>query len=164
MRKKAQAWGFDLVIGSILFIVGIIAFYIYALNAPEQGQEILNTLSYNGNLVANSLLSEGFPDNWNQNDVTRIGILNDNRINETKLEKFYTLHLNNYQRTKSLFNIKYEYFVNLSGSGQFVLLSDSTPISGIGNQPPADPENLIKTTRFTIYRNKPVTLNIYVWE
>ena len=39
--KKAQAWGFDMMIASMIFISGIIIFYVYSLNYPKESQETL---------------------------------------------------------------------------------------------------------------------------
>jgi len=162
--KRGQAWGFDLIVASIIFLAGIISFYVYSQNVPGQSQEILDTLSYSGSLVANSLLSDGFPNNWpaDPNSVVTIGILTDNKINDSKLAAFYDLNITGrYEETKILFNINQEYYVNLS-SVPFDLPNPGD--GGIGNIPPENPKNLIKTTRFTIYQNKPVTLNVYIWE
>ncbi len=39
MHKKAQAWGFDLVVASIIFVVGIVAIYIFTLNFTKETEE-----------------------------------------------------------------------------------------------------------------------------
>lgn len=157
--KKAQAWGFDLFMALIIFTSGIIAFYLYALNMPSEAENIIDTMNYQGNAISNSLLSEGYPLNWNENDVTNIGILSNDRINQTKLEKFSSLSSANYVRTKFLFNTRYEYYVSLSEN--FII--NGNEVEGIGNKP-TSPKNLIKITRITIYNNKPVTFNLEVWE
>ena len=157
--KKGQAWGFDLMIASIIFIAGIIAFYFYALNTPET-ETTINRLSYDGNIIASTLLSEGSPTNWDENNVISPGILTNNKINETKLESFYNLAASNYQKTKNLFNTRYEFYIFLSEENFTI---SGNEVQGIGSQP-ASPENLIKISRITIYKTKPLTLNIDVWE
>ena len=91
LPKKAQVWGFDLMIGSIIFVVGILVFYLYSLNSPDETLGTFSTLSHDGNLIAETLLSEGFPENWDEDNVTDPGILSNNKINQTKLERFYDL-------------------------------------------------------------------------
>ncbi|MCH7568382.1 MAG: hypothetical protein IIA87_03090 [Nanoarchaeota archaeon] len=162
--KKAQAWGFDLIIASTLFLMGIVVFYFYSLNYPTEGGEILDSLFYEGDIIAGTLLSDGYPDNWDQNNVVRVGILTNDKINETKLERFYTLTNETltpggYAKTKSLFNTKYEYYVNFSTQMNI----SGGEIDGIGKQP-TDTKNLIKITRFVSYQNKPTTLYVYIWE
>lgn len=165
MKKRGQAWGFDLMIAVTIFAVGIIIFYVYSINYPEEGRETLDKLYYEGNLIADSILSEGFPESWNSDNVIRIGILSNNKVNETKLEGIYNLTTETpggYFRTQGLFNTKYNYFFNFSE--QIILDRDPPlPIPGIGQQA-TNPTNLIKITRFTSYQNKPVILDIYIWE
>lgn len=152
-QKKGQAWGFDLIIASIIFTMGIIIFFLYSLNYPVEGQEKVDTLFYEGELISENLLSEGFPKDWNENNVVVIGLLNNGKINDTKLNKFINLSKEDYQKTKNLFNTRYNYYINISNAG----------IDIIGLQP-SDPKNLIKVTRYTIYQDKPAILTVHVWE
>ncbi|PIN88853.1 hypothetical protein COU60_05525 [Candidatus Pacearchaeota archaeon CG10_big_fil_rev_8_21_14_0_10_34_76] len=157
--KKAQAWGFDLIIASVLFILGIVIFFVYTINTSQQAQDKIDELDYQGNLIAEDLMSEGSPADWNVENVQKIGILTNNKINNSKLENFYQLSDQNYQKTKSLFDIKYDYFMNLSEE----ISINGENIERIGRAS-ENPTNLIKITRFTIYNNNPVTLNIYIWQ
>ena len=154
MDKKAQAWGFDVMIASIIFVAGITTFYFYAINQPGEAKGILEELSYEGSIIAENLLSEGFPENWNSDNVIKIGITTDNRINETKLGRFINLTNSSYDKTKSLFNIKFDYYVTISGSG----------LGEIGLPNSTDPDSLIKIDRLTIYQEKPVTLTVNIWD
>ena len=43
---KAQAWGFDLMIATALFLGGIIMFYIYSINYPAEGKKSFEDLYY----------------------------------------------------------------------------------------------------------------------
>lgn len=161
-RKKAQGWGFDLIIAGTIFLIGIITFYLYSLNYPKEGQETLDVLFYEGNFIADSLLSNGFPDSWNSTNVIKIGLTNNNKINQTKLENFYNLSTEDYQKTKAVFNTRYNYFFNLS---EQITLPNIGNINGIGlSFQGQNPKNLIKITRISIYQNKSVTLNVYIWE
>ena len=167
-HKKAQAWGFDLMIASIIFVSGIVIFYIYTLNYPKETQEKLDKLNYIGENIAQSLLDTGYPDGWTTIEVSRIGLTNSNKINQTKLDRFYELaneplNPSGYAKAKSIFGTSYDFFVNLSVP---MTISGSTPAeNGIGKDFTGQvTTNLIKTTRLTIYENKPVTIYIYIWE
>lgn len=144
---------------STIFMAGIIVFYFYSLNTSEV-ETTIDKLSYDGDLIASIILSEGTPINWNENDVINPGILTNGKINQTKLENFYDLSLNNYQKTKSLFNTNYEYFIFTSKNN---LTIEGEEIAGIGSLP-TNQKNLIKISRLTIYNNKLITLNIEIWE
>lgn len=75
MKRNAQAWGFDIIVATGIFIVGIIAFFLYTINYPTGEQEKLDDLLYEGNIIADNLLSEGYPLNWTNITVSKIGLL-----------------------------------------------------------------------------------------
>ncbi|MFQ5531753.1 MAG: hypothetical protein ACE5ES_04015 [Candidatus Nanoarchaeia archaeon] len=145
--KKAQAWSLDLVVASLIFLVGIITLYIYAVNFSSQSQEQLNELFYEGNLASELILSD-----------EDLGILTDGKVNQTKLDDFYGL---SYQEQRNLLGVKNDFYFNITG-----LESPSgTPISYVGNPPSvgSGSENLIQITRLTIYKNRPVKINFFAW-
>ena len=156
--KKGQAWGFDLILASMIFIFAILGFYMFVFNYSVDGEETFNNLIYEGQLVADSLLGEGHPIDWNETNVVTIGIMSENKINETKLNRFYNLTINDYDKTKRLFNVKYDYYINFSkpvyigGSYQYIM-----------GQQNSNPKNLIRISRFSIYDNTPITMNINIW-
>lgn len=158
MIKKAQAWGFDLIIGTVIFALAIAGFYVYALNSPVTGVDTLDYLTKEGETLSGILLSEGYPSDWNEMNVVRPGLTSSNKINETKLEKFNTLSTNEYDRVRSLFRTKFNYYLNFSDP----IVMGGSQIEGIG-RPPQNARNVIKTTRFTIYKDRPVTFNLYIW-
>lgn len=158
VSKKAQGWGFDLIVGLAIFIAGILTFYLLSLNTYNETSDTIKSLSYEGQIVSDNILSDGSPENWNNSNVIRIGIMSDNKINETKLAQFYSLSKTNYALTKSLFNTNNEYYFFLSDP---MVINGSTTI-GIGKQN-VNESNLIKITRYTIYKDKPVTANLYIW-
>lgn len=157
--KKAQAWGFDIIIATGIFTVGIIAFFLYTINYPTGEQEKLDDLLYEGNTVANNLLSEGYPVNWTTSTVSKIGLLTENKIDEIKLEYFNELATTDYARTRSILGTKYNYFVNFSSPIQI----SGIAVSGIGSFP-QDTINSIKISRVSIYQNKPISIEVQVWE
>ena len=126
----------------------------------------MEDLLYDGYFFSNTLLSEGYPDNWVEEDVVKIVILNNEKINDTKLEKFYDIVQSDYNRTKLLFGIKYDYYFFLEENMTIGL----NEIEGIGKpgiiktEIVNDSENLIKVTRFVIYKGKPVPAYIYILE
>jgi len=170
-NKRAQGWGMDLIIAVTIFSFGLVAFFVYSLNSPGEAKEKIDALYYDGKILANTILSEGSPENWDLANVIKIGILSNNKINETKLKNFYNLAITeeNYEETKDLFDITYDYYfylnekIDIYGDGSLML-------DGIG-KPGFDKENisedikdLIKITRYTIYQNKPMTAYFYIWE
>ncbi|MBU0906524.1 MAG: hypothetical protein KKD18_04605 [Nanoarchaeota archaeon] len=149
MKKEGQAWGFDLVVGMVIFIVGIVSFYLYTTNLSGASQEVIGQLQQEGEMIADSLMSEGSPIDWDASNVARIGVLSDARINETKWAEFKSL---TYGRTKALFRVRNEYFVYI---GNDVANGVGLDASGA--------TNLVKITRVVVYNQSVATLNIYSW-
>jgi len=157
-KKRAQAWGIDLFVGTMIFIVGILSFYIYSLNNPYEESAELNSLFYDGKIISQNLFSEGYPKNWTPTNVVVIGILSEKKINETKLEMFYNMSKTDYERTKRIFNTKYEYYFFLSQN----MTINSTSVKGIGLEP-GTPRDLIEITRLINYKNKAVMAYFQIW-
>ena len=63
LTKKAQVWSLDLIIASVIFSIGIIILYIYAINYSPETKNQLNELLYEGNLASKLILSD--PENNN---------------------------------------------------------------------------------------------------
>ena len=159
--KKAQAWGTDLTIAFIIFSFAIIFFYFYSFNYSNETEDMLTLLTYEGNFIADSILSPGYPASWDESNVMEIGITTDGKINETKLDTFYQFTQTDYEKTKRIFGTKYDYY--------FFMEDPVSPTTeGIG-KPGVDStnieaQNLIKITRFTIYQNKPTTAYLYIFQ
>ncbi len=165
-KKRAQIWGFDILAGMALFLIGIIVFFVYSLNQPGEAQDNFELLSYDGKIIADNLMSPGYPLEWNSSNVVTLGISSEDKINETKLQKLHEIIYteNNYTITKNIFNTQYEYYFFLEQN----MTINSIEVEGIG-KPGAtrnniDARNLIKITRFTVYQNKTTPLYIYIWE
>ena len=93
--------------------------------------------------------------------MVTLGVTSDNKRNTTKLEKFYSL---DYLETKRLFNTVYDYYFFFDEN----ITTPSLNIEGIG-KPGAtkdniEAKNLMKITRFIIYKNKTIPLYTYIWE
>ncbi len=156
--KKAQAWGVDLIFAIVIFIGVLVFLYLHIFNLSFDKQDTFNNLVYEGKIIGDSLLSEGFPEDWNDANVVNLGILSNGEINKTKLEKFYNLSLSDYQKTKNLFNVAHDYYVFFD---EPVNLGWNN-ISGIGSNP-ASSDNLVKVTRIVVLDKKIDNMNIYMW-
>ena len=142
----------------------ILIFFVYTFNFSGEAEETFKQINYDGELIFRNIISEGHPQDWDSGNVVIIGIISENKINETKLERFYDLAQNNYLHTKNLFKSRYEYYFFLGED----MTINSVEIEGIGKPGTTknniNAVNLIKITRFTIYKDKPITANLYVWE
>lgn len=165
LGKKSQAWGLDLVIASSIFLMTFVIFFIYSTNHPGEAKEIVEDLSYEGKILSNSLLSEGYPIDWDENNVINIGFLTDGKINQTKLKMFYELARDDYEKTRVILKTRYDYYFFLS---QPMNIEGVGEVDGIGkpgtDRNNIDSRNIIKISRFVIYEDKPVSAYIYIWE
>jgi len=157
--KKGQAWSFDVMVAAGIFIIALVSFYFYALNYNSESDNFYKSLVQEGNVIGENLLSSGSPNNWTTVNVIKIGLLTGNEIDDEKLETFYNLSLTDYQREKKLLNTKYDFYINFSQP----MVINGNNVNLIGNYNP-NPENLIRVSRFAIYKNTPTTIYIHVWE
>lgn len=172
--RKAQGWGMDFIIAVSIFTFGLVAFYIYSLNSPGEAKEKIEALYYDGKILANTVLSDGAPESWNTTNVIKIGVLRNDKINETKLGYFYNLTnatAGGYEETKKLFDITYDYYFFLSERMVFNNgMGGGFSIDGIGKPGVnrtigfEDAKNLVKITRYVVYDNKPMAAYFYIWE
>ena len=165
-NKRAQIWGIDLMSGMVLFVVGIVILFVYSLNQSNEVQDNFELLFYEGKTIADNFLSSGYPSDWNSTNVITIGISDDSKLNETKLENLYEMIYidSNYSTTKNLLNTQYDYYFFLNQN----MTINSAEIEGIGKpgitKNNINVKNLIKITRFTIYQNKTTPFYIYIWK
>jgi len=164
VEKIGQVWSVDAIIAFMIFLVAIIIFFVYSINYSGETEDTFKKLQYDGDIILKILFSEGHPDDWNSTNVVNIGVMSEGKINETKIERFYNLTQDNYSTTKNLFKTSYDYYFFLDEN----LTINSSEIEGIGrpgtNKNKIRSTNLIKITRFTIYKEKPITAYLYIWE
>ena len=166
MKTKAQVWGLDVMTGFAMFLVAMLVFFIYALNNSEESTETFELLTYDGESIADNLISEGYPKNWQTTNVQFIGLTTNNKINQSKLEELYKMIYTDgdYAKTKGKFNTIYDYYFFFEEN----MTINSNSIEGIGkpgiSKNNISAKNLIKITRLTIYQNKTMPLYIYTWE
>src|SRR3989344_8728978 len=86
INKNAQMWFMDFTIGIIIFSLVLITYYTYTTNISKQDTIALNDLVSDSKSVSSSLMLAGFPENWDNETVQRIGLTNnDQQADETKL-------------------------------------------------------------------------------
>lgn len=156
---NGQIWSIDLIIAAMIFTTGIVFFYVYALNYGQEAGAELENMQYDARHIADTLYTPGFPTNWSAGDAIALGISDQGQLNESKLAALNALATADYSRTRALFATTYFWYVNLSEP----LLINNVTHSAIGLVP-QNPKNMFRVQRITAYKNKPVVMNIYVWE
>jgi len=144
MDRKGQVWGLDLMIGVVIFLIGIILLFFYAINFSDQSGDRLAEFFYEGNLGSDFLLSDG-----------SLGILSKGVVNQTRLDNFSDLSDQDKKTSLGLNNNFYFSMNNLTVKG--------VPVDYVGIINTSSVENLVQITRLTVYKNKPVKFELYVW-
>jgi len=154
---KAQVFSLDLIIGVIIFGSAILIYYKTTTNFSDQDEALLDDLLIDAKTISSSLMS----------DVVRIGISNDNRINETKLEQFSMI---SYKESRKLFGTIYDYYVFFRGRNNNIIPFNES-LEGIGKsgvnstniQTVENPKKLVKVTRLLIKDSDIAKMVIYLW-
>jgi hypothetical protein len=180
LNKKSQVWTIEYILSFIVFIAIILLsvkmiFGVYANDA-------LQNLQKESEFVSQYMLSEGYPDNWDNDTLIRVGLTTNDRLNDTKLLSFYSL---NYSRTKDLMGIKSNYFAYFSNSSGIIsifhiLNSSISESDGCGygyyavvkqyaSQCEIDISSLkyddmVKISRITAFNGSIIQLNIILWK
>lgn len=135
---KAQFWSFDVIFAIVIFVIAI-ALLVQAWRSVtnefsiSSSNPVLN-MQTQLKALASLLLSQGTPPNWNtiinvsnsstwQNTQTGysigLGAGNSSIISAPKLMSFIAISNTNYQGTKPLLGIGYDYFITIKGSGMY---------------------------------------------
>lgn len=166
IHKKAQAWGFDLIISAFIFVIAIALFYNYSINLQTENEDI-DALLQEGISATNILLSEGYPINWGKFSVEKPGLYKSNNIDRDKLQSLLELASENYSRSKNLLGTKYDYYFFFSSDKtEFVnLTNEGIGKTGITSQNinSLETKKLVKITRMAILDKKPVKMSFYLW-
>lgn len=103
--KKAQA----MIISSIVLVVLVIV--VISLFSSQLGlffhkENIYDELKRESSNVGALLNGNSYPENWDENSVKKVGLLENNLVTTNSLRKFGSLH---YSKTKMLLGIKRDY-------------------------------------------------------
>jgi len=156
MSAKGQVFSFDFLLASSIFLltVGIlITYWVYTNIQIEETREI-NEMIYKSYKASDVWFREGMPIYWNSDNVIELGLENNHRFNETKMNM--TKIEIGYDRTKTMIGLDgYEYNFTVYNMTNDTVFSFGFPLS--------NPQNLVKIKRFGIYEGSIVSLEIMVW-
>ncbi len=108
----------DFAIALLLFTFTVGVYFSYTNNFQKEERGDINSVASDAKALSSSLILSGYPSNWDNSTVTRIGIADDQRVNTTKLKNFKQI---NYSSTKKKFGTAYDYLVFFTNSNGDVL-------------------------------------------
>lgn len=156
-----------MIVAVLIFGAAILVYYKTVTNLSDQDEALLDDLLIDAKSISSSLMSRGYPYNWTKDNVVRIGISDDNRINETKLEQFSRIP---YKDSRKLFGTAHDYYVFFRDRNNNIIRFNES-LEGIGKpgvdstniQTVENPKKLVKVTRLVVKKSAIAKMVIYLW-
>lgn len=168
MNKKAQHLIFASMLFFFIFLLVFAIFFDYLFANPKISGERHELLTREATRTANALLQPGYPDNWNLHTVTRIGIADKGRINQTKLNQFSALlhQHNGYERSKQLLGITNDYLIIVTQPSQPTITYGQAAISSEETLLASSAKTIATQTRTVTNpeTGEPVTITIHLYQ
>ena len=98
----------DFAIALLLFTFTLVVYFSYTNNVQKQDKGELDLVTKDAKSISNSLALEGYPDDWSNTTVVRIGITDEQRLNAAKLKALKQI---DYALSRAKFATSYDYFV-----------------------------------------------------
>jgi len=163
--KKAQVLTLDFITGFIIFLLMLtLALNLIIGNAPSQ---TFDKLYKDNTFISRSLISPGYPSDWNETTVVVPGIVDNYRLNLSKLQRYDTT---DYEATKVFFHTNANYAFAFSDANGILNLTSCVhgfDISVDSNCKPQtntlNAENIVRTDRYIIYNSSIIQMTIYSW-
>jgi hypothetical protein len=175
LTKKGQTWYMDYIFGIFIFSICLILYYKFIPNLEAEELNNLEEIYLDAKTISESIVSQGYPQNWTNETVHKIGILSHGKtINHSKFIEFNNMALDDYNKTRMKFNVHSEFIIfftdindnpiNLSniykiGNPKVTLTgSNNLDLSGINQN------NLVSITRILIYNKSTIKMVAYSWQ
>lgn len=108
----------DFAIGLLLFTFTLAIYFSYTNNFQNEDKGKFSLMLKDAKSISSSLSLEGYPDDWLNNSVIRIGIADEQNVNGTKLKRLKQI---NYTQSRTRFATSYDYFVYFTDDNGSVL-------------------------------------------
>ena len=141
---KAQFWSIDMIFAIVIFSGAIIMLSVVWLNINNQLSTSygfgIGMMQLQLNSLIQRLQSTGSPPRWNSfvsvNDSATwsnvsigLGTGNGSSISTNKIMSFMAMANSNYQSTKQLLGVGYDYYVTITSQGQYNISIGRSPIA-----------------------------------
>lgn len=173
LRRNSQSFYWDFIIGVLIFTMVIVLFLKYNTIFESKEDSITNLIN-EAKIVSEILMTQGYPYNWEAGNVEKVGIINSEaRIDNNKLEAFANLSHENYDNSRFLFGINYDFIVFFEDKNNNIIpiTTHNSTVAAIGKSgvdsanigAVEDIKNLVKIERHIIYDSKIARMTVYVW-
>lgn len=157
MSIKGQAFSIDFMFALSIFLIGltIVLFFWSYINSQINESKLYEDMSSVCYSVSDVWFREGYPKFWNPNNVVVLGLSNNKRINQTKLNYLYSL---GYEKVKALVGAQLcELYFRVYDENNVTLFS--FPLQG-----PQNEEVAFKVKRLGILNSTPVVIETVIWK
>lgn len=174
--KRAQAFVQDMVIAVFILSMVIVIYLNFDINHALTGESEYNSLISEAKTISDYLVGTGYPSDWNETNVVRIGLADDNNVLDTlKISTFENMTKNDYDNTRNLLRTKYDYIIFFRDYNQNILNLTGEKFIGkpgvnITNIDSQNPKHLKKISRYVVKKDGSINVSaqiiemvIYVW-
>ena len=157
IQSKGQIFSTDFIIGCTVFILAVAILLVYWKYTSNKINEtsIINDMTEKAYLISEIWFREGIPKYWSPSDVIDIGLSNDHRFNETKMDSLNDPLLGYQNVSKMIGAETYDY--------RLVVINSTDNVLYTFGSNPTNPDNLIKIKRVGILDGNIVTVEVMVW-
>jgi len=177
--KKGQVWSYDLIVGSILFVIamGVLAFFWWSArtNISENKDAIVREAVK----VSDVLVSPGIPTNWSASvdpanvntwaGLQQIGLAEDwdtNVLSVDKISKFMQMSLVDYSLLKTKLRSRYDFYMELTfynDTSEEAVKMNGANITAGRQFDESTAKTIAKSDRVVIYNKSLVMMKVYMW-
>lgn len=126
--RSGQTWYMDFAIALLLFTFTLVVYFSYTTNFQKQEKGSLEAMVKDAKSISSSLVLSGYPNDWKNKTVIRIGLADEQKLNATKVKNFKEM---DYNRTRKIFATPYNYFVFFVNENGEVL--NVNTVCGVGH-------------------------------
>jgi len=180
-RKKAQLWLSDYSIALMIFILAMILSTKIIVNNFVSNTEF-ERLKADASKISEALMAEGYPSDWDNSTIIRLGLYTDNRLNSSKV--FFAMNNTyiNYQKLRGLLQTNKDFIIIFRNNTNTNITDDMIEFNNlcvIGdpsmniNKTVNDCHNPLLTSityddlviirRYVVYNAKIIPMEVYVW-
>lgn len=164
--KQAQASTIDFIAGFIIITVALIL--TVNLIASIQGPSNFEQVKRQALAASDSLMSAGYPENWNATTVVRVGLLTNNELNSTKLQQASNFSYEELRASLNGVTNIYWYYTNRTNIINITACGYGDPTistDAITCEPTINKEsNLVRIDRFITYNNTIIRMVVVTWD
>ena len=157
--RKASVWYMDFGVGLLLFIIGTSIFFSFTNESIVQDDDQLNNMISSLKFASSSLMTRGYPEDWNSTTVKKIGLTDgNNRIIAQKVSRFANLDSD---KVKYAFNSAYKYEICFRDEN-----NDLVEINGLSciGEPSENSTYQVTVQRLVIYDDSIVKMGVSFWQ